>query len=401
MRLSYKHTRFACYFAAVTSAIVNNFTPLLFAVLSDEFGITLEELGLLVTVNFVVQICMDLVGAKFADKIGYRRVMLLSQSLQAVGFLLLGILPFVFENHYVGLMISAVLYAMGSGFNEVIRSPIFEALPSDDKSSKMSFMHSFYCWGSMLVIIMSTLYFAVFGIENWRYLAFIWAGFSAIGALMFVKVPIVTLCEEAEVVPTGKLFSMKLFWVLVVLMICSGAAELSMSQWSSMFVEKGLGISKTLGDIIGPCMFAFSMGLSRLFYGKFGNRIDLIKFIMFSSALCILSYIMTAAISNSIIAIIGCALCGFSVGIMWPGVTSLAAHKCPEGGTPMFGYLAMAGDIGCSAGPGIVGFIASAVKVSATEYDSLRAGLLSVAVFPIIMLVFVIIMKKMSLTNDK
>lgn len=401
MKLSYKHTRGACYFAAITSAIVNNFTPLLFAVLNDELGITFEELGLLVTVNFIVQICMDFVGARFADRIGYRRVMLLSQSLQAVGLFALGILPFVFRNHYMGLMISAILYAMGSGFNEVIRSPIFEALPSEDKSSKMSFMHSFYCWGCMLVIIMSTLYFALFGIENWRYLAFIWAGFSVIGTLMFIRVPIVPLHAENESIPAGKLFSMKLFWILVVLMICSGAAELSMSQWSSMFVEKGLGISKTLGDIIGPCMFALSMGLSRLFYGKFGNRIDLIRFIIISSALCVLSYIMTAAISNSIIAIAGCALCGFSVGIMWPGVTSLAAHKCPEGGTPMFGYLAMAGDIGCSAGPGIVGFVASAVRLSASEYDSLRAGLLSVVVFPIIMLVFVIIMKKMRFTKEK
>ena len=400
MKLTYQHTRYACYLASVTSAIVNNFTPLLFVVLSDEFGISLEQLGLLVTINFLVQISMDVFGARFADKIGYRKVMLMSQSLEMTGLAALGILPFVFENHYIGLLLSAILYAMGSGLNEVIGSPILEALPSEHKSAQMSFMHSFYCWGSMLVIIMSTLYFALFGIENWRYLSFIWAGFPLVGTVLFSMVPIASLKNENENISAKQLFSKKLFWVFVVLMICSGAAELSMSQWSSMFVEKGLEISKTLGDIIGPCMFALTMGISRLFYGKFGDRIDLTKYIVMSSALCILSYIMTAAVSNSIVAIAGCALCGFSVGIMWPGVISLAAHKCPEGSTPMFGYLAMAGDIGCSLGPGIVGFIASAVR-SANEYDGLRYGLLSVVFFPIIMFVFVIILKNMRLAKEK
>ncbi len=400
MVLTYKHTRYACYTASLTSAIINNFTPLLFVTLSDTFGITTDKLGLLVTVNFVVQILMDWTGARYADKVGYRTTMLISQSLQALGMVALGTFPYVMPDPYIGLICAVVMYAMGGGLNEAISSPIFEALPTDDDSSKLSIMHSFYCWGSMLVVIVSALYFWIFGVENWRFLAYGWACFSVIGVIMFAKVPIVTFAEETEKISARKLFSRKLFWVFLVLMVCSGSAELAVSQWASMFVEKGLGVSKTLGDVIGPCLFALAMGISRVIYGMYSSKWDLSKFIMLSTVLCIISYIMIAVVPNTAVAVLGCALCGFSVGVMWPGVISLAAQKMPEGGTPMFGFLAMGGDVGCSAGPYIVGLVAAATK--ANEYDSLRSGLLTVTVFPILLVVFMIILvKSRSVRTDK
>lgn len=400
MKLTYKHTRYACYATSFTSAIINNFTPLLFATLSETFGITTDKLGLLVTVNFVTQILMDLIGAKFAEKIGCRRIMLISQSLQVVGLAALGTLPFVFGNSYVGLVIAVIMYAMGGGLNEAICSSIFEALPTDDDSSKLSIMHSFYCWGSMVVVIVSALYFWAFGVENWRYLAYGWSAFCLISVFMFSVVPIVTFAENTEKLSTGKLFSKKLFWIFLILMLCSGSAELAVSQWASMFAEKGLGISKTLGDIIGPCLFAFTMGLSRVIYGIYSSRWKLTKFIMISTVLCIISYAMISMVPDNTVAILGCALCGFSVGVMWPGVISLAAQKMPEGGTPMFGFLAMAGDVGCSVGPYIVGLIAAASH-DPSEYDALRSGLFTVALFPIILLVFIIILQNMRSLKER
>lgn len=400
MKLNYKHTRYACYFASVTSAIVNNFTPLLFVTLRDSFGISLEQLGFIVTINFVVQMLMDFMGAKYADRIGYRYLMIMAQALQSIGLLLLGILPFVLENHYAGLIIATILFGMGSGFNEVIRTPIFEAIPGDDKSSRMSFMHSFYCWGSMLVIIASTVFFSVFGIENWRYLAYIWAATSVVVLLMFVKVPIAVLNADSETVSLKKLFKNKLFIIFILMMICSGTLDVAMGQWSSMFVEKGLGISKSLGDIIGPCMFAFAMGLSRTFYGKFGSKMDLIKFMSVSCILCFISYLMTTLSSSTFVAVLGCALCGFSVGITWPGVMSISSEMCPEGGTPMFGYLAFAGDIGCSVGPSMVGLVAAATR-STNEYQSLRMGLLSIIVFAVIMLFCIFKLQRIRIKSKK
>ena len=400
MKLNYKHTRYACYLASITSAIVNNFTPLLFVTFSDTFGISLEQLGFIVTANFVIQMCVDFFGAKYADKIGYRQLMLLSQLLQAIGLVSLGILPFIMSDHYWGIIISTILFGMGSGFNEVIRSPIFEAIPGDEKSAQMSFMHSFYSWGSMLVIIVSTVYFAVFGIENWRFLTYLWASISVLTFIVFIKVPIAVLNEGSQTVSLKKLFSLKLFWILIIMMICSGALEIAMGQWSSMFVEKGLGISKSLGDIIGPCMFAFTMAIARTFYGKFGNKINLIRFMTVSCVLCIISYLMTSLSASKIISVAGCALCGFSVGIMWPGIMSISSEKCPEGGTPMFGYLAFAGDIGCSIGPYIVGIVANSMN-SASEYESLRAGLLSVIVFAVVMLILMFVARKEHTNKQK
>ncbi len=395
MKLNYEHTRRCCYLAAVTCAIVNFYISLLFVTFRDTFGVTLEQLGFLATVNFVIQIFVDYLGAKLADRIGYRAVMIMSQLFQGVGFILLATLPYMMSAKYAALIISTIIYGIGSGLNEIVRNPIIEALPGDNKASKMSLLHSFYCWGCVIIIVFSALFFGLVGIDNWRYLTIGWSLVSFVCAVLFIKAPIAPLIAESKKsLSVKELITDKLFLVMLVLMLCSGAEEMALSQWVSMFVEKGLGISKTLGDLVGPCLFAIAMGVERTIFGKIGHKLDLLKSIIICSVLCIISYCLTTLFESPIIAIIGCILCGFSVGIMWPGVTSLATKYIPEGGTLLFGFISLFGDLGCAVGPALVGVVAGKV-INASEYDALRTGIFSGIIFPVLMLVFSLILLKM------
>lgn len=378
----------ASYLGYITQAIVNNFAPLLFVTFQKSFDISLEKIGYLVTVNFCIQLFVDFIAAKFVDKIGYRISIVAAHLFAGTGLILMGVLPFAFADQYMGLICAIVFYSIGGGLIEVLISPIVEACPTDKKSAAMSLLHSFYCWGHVAVILLTTLFFVTAGIDNWRILSALWAVIPLANAVYFCFVPINTLVDCEKSAPIKELFKSKLFWILILLMICSGASEQGMSQWSSAFAETGLKVSKTLGDLLGPCMFAVMMGVSRVFYAAFSGRLKLMKFISVSCVFCVIGYLVSALSPVPALALVGCRICGLSVGILWPGVFSLAAERAPTGGTAMFALLALAGDLGCSSGPTLVGIVSSAFN------DNLRAGFLAAIAFPVALIIGIMMLKR-------
>lgn len=386
----YQKTIYACFTGYIVQAIVNNFVPLLFLTFISEYDIPLSMITMLVSINFVVQLLVDALSVPVIERIGYRASMIIGQLTVVVGFISLTILPEVMPDPFVGILISVMLYAIGGGVLEVLVSPIVEACPTKNKEKTMSLLHSFYCWGHVGVVVISTLFFYIFGIENWRVMAVIWAAIPLINSIVFTKVPIATLVEEGKGLTIKELFKDKIFWVLVILMICAGASEQAVSQWSSTFAEKALNVDKVIGDLAGPMLFAICMGLARVFYSKYGHKIKLQKFILWCSGLCVVSYLIISLVPIPAIGFIGCGLCGMSVGIMWPGTFSVAASTIKGGGTAMFAFLALAGDVGCASGPGVVGFISGMFN------DDLRKGILAAIVFPVIMIAGLILFKKFS-----
>ena len=385
----YNKTITACFAGYIVQAAVNNFTPLLFLFFQRNYDILLSQITLLVTFNFGIQLLVDLLSVGFVDKIGYRISMVAAHVLAAAGLILLTVLPEMLPSPFAGILIAVMIYAVGGGLLEVLVSPVVEACPSDNKEKAMSMLHSFYCWGHAGVVLISTLFFYTAGIENWKILAVIWALIPIANAFAFTKVPIAPLMEEGE---TGlrlkELFKIKVFWVLLIMMICAGASEQAVSQWASTLAEKGLGISKTAGDLAGPMAFAVLMGTSRLFYGKYGDRIHLEKFMIYSSCLCILSYLGISLIPVPLLSLAACAVCGMSVGIMWPGTFSKASAALPRGGTAMFAFLALGGDVGCSGGPTVVGMVSGVLG------DDLKKGVLAAVLFPLILLIGIILCRK-------
>ncbi len=388
MKSKYQKTLIACYLGFITQAITANFTPLLFLTFHRTYQISLGRIAFISTAFFFTQLLVDLFCAKYVDRIGYRRSVIASEVFSASGLIGLAFLPSLLPDPYVGILISVIIYAMGSGLIEVLVSPIVEACPFDNKESVMSLLHSFYCWGSVGVILLSTIFFAIFGIENWRILACIWALIPLYNTFNFISCPIESLTEEGEGLSIRQLCHIPIFWIALVLMVCAGASEISMAQWVSAYVESALGISKSIGDIIGPCLFAVMMGTSRSFYGKYGEKIDLMKFMIGSGALCLVCYLLSALAPLPFLNLVGCAVCGFSVGIMWPGTISIASKKIPLGGTAMFALLAMAGDLGGSVGPGIVGF------VTQNANDNLKVGMLAGCVFPTVLVLSVLLLRR-------
>ena len=384
---NYEYTIYACYFGYITQAIVNNFVPLLFLTFQSQYAIPLNKIGLLVTINFGVQLLVDFLAAKYIDAIGYRRAIVLAHVFCAVGLAGLGILPEILEP-YSGIIVSIICYAIGGGILEVLVSPIVEACPTKRKEATMSLLHSFYCWGHVFVVLMSTLYFTLVGIEHWKLLACLWAIIPLANAIYFLIVPIAKPVEEGFGMSMTALFKNKMFWVLFLLMLCAGASEQSMSQWASAFAESGLKVSKTVGDLAGPCLFAVFMGTSRALYAKFSEKLPLSNAMIGSSLLCIGCYVVASISPYPIFGLLGCAVCGFSVGIMWPGTFSLASVSLPTGGTAMFALLALAGDLGCSLGPTLVGTIAEVFDAN------LKIGIFSAIVFPIVLGVVIFTMLK-------
>lgn len=381
MKFSYKKTMYACFVGYIVQAVVNSFVPLLFVTFQETYQIPLAQITLLITVNFVVQLLVDMLSAGFIDRIGYRASVVLAHIFAAAGLALLTILPEVLPDPFVGILMAVFVYAIGGGLIEVLISPIIEACPTDNKESAMSLLHSFYCWGCTGVVLISTIFFTIFGISNWKILTLLWTILPLANMLLFTKVPIYSLQEEGDKgMNLGELFREKMFWILMLMMVCSGAAEQSVSQWASTFAEKGLGITKSVGDLVGPMLFSILMGLSRLLYGKYGEKLDLDRFMKFSCVLCILSYLCIAFIPVPMVELLGCGLCGFSVGILWPGTFSKAAAALRRGGTLLFAMLALAGDLGCSGGPTLVGFVSSGLG------DNLRLGIFAGIIFPILLL---------------
>ena len=387
---SYQRTIYACFIGYVVQAIVNNFVPLLFITFQNTYRIPLAQITMLITINFLIQLAVDLLSAGFIDRIGYRASILMAHVFSGAGLLLLTILPELFDP-FLGISISVGVYAVGGGLIEVLVSPIMEATPSDNKEKAMSLLHSFYCWGSVGVVFLSTLFFALFGTSNWKILALLWTLIPMANFLLFARAPISSLSEDGEKgMSLRELMSQKIFWPLILMMLCAGASEQSVSQWASTFAELGLGVSKTIGDLAGPMSFSILMGLSRTFYGKYGEKINLDSFMKYSSLLCVVSYLCIALIPIPAVNLIGCSVCGLSVGIMWPGTFSKAAAGIKRGGTLMFALLALAGDLGCSAGPTLAGMISSHLQ------DNLRAGILAAVIFPILLLGGLFLYRKLS-----
>ena len=381
MAKNYEKTIRACFIGYIVQAIVNNFAPLLFITFQTTYDIPLAQITTLITINFALQLMTDLAAAYFTDKIGYRASVLIAHTMAALGLIGLAVFPSVMPSPFVGLVMAVVLYAIGGGLLEVIVSPMVEACPSEHKDRTMSMLHSFYCWGSVGVILVSTLVFWLFVIQNWRILAALWAIVPIANGIAFINVPIISMEESTgESTPMSQLFKIKMFWIFIVLMCCAGASELVISQWASAFAEKALGISKSLGDLLGPTLFAVLMGLSRVIYGKYGDKIGLDRMMILSCALCVIAYLMIALFDSAVIGLTGIAISGFAVGIMWPGTYSKAAGVMKGGGTAMFAFLALAGDLGCTSGPTFAGWTAAVFG------DNLKVGILCATVFPAVML---------------
>lgn len=377
----YGHTIYASYLGYITQAIVNNFAPLLFLTFAKDYHLTLDKITLITTINFAVQLLVDLLSARLMDKIGYRAGVVMAHLFAAAGLTGMAFFPMLFSDGYMGLLLAVVLYAVGGGIIEVLVSPIVEACPTEKKEAAMSLLHSFYCWGHVGVVILSTAFFACFGIGNWRILAVLWALVPLVNSVYFFMVPLYPIADGQEQMSLKGLFGKKVFWLLMVIMVCAGASEQAMSQWASSFAESALHVSKTVGDLAGPCTFALLMGASRAIYGKCSDKIPLKKMMMGSAALCIVCYVIAIFAGSPVMGLAGCALCGFSVGIFWPGTFSMAALHLPGAGTAMYALMALAGDIGCSAGPTVVGMVADA------NGDSLKTGLLAAMFFPVVILV--------------
>ncbi len=389
IRTSYRHTIYACYLGYITQAVVNMFPPLLFLIFQDTFSVSLTQITSLVTINFCVQIAVDLIAGKISDRIGYRPMAVFAHFIAIVGLSGFAWLPGVFADPYVGLLICIILNAIGGGLDEVLISPIVEACPDDqNKETAMGLLHSFYCWGVVGVVVLTTLFLSAFGKGSWRIICLLWAIVPLVDMLYFTLVPIRQMNEGGVGMSYRDLVKNGTFWLMVILMITAGASEQAMAQWASAFAEKGLGVSKTMGDLLGPCMFAVLMGTARVIYAKNAPKIDSLKTIMISGALCICSYLIAVFAPHPVLSLVGCAICGFSVGIFWPGFFSIAAVRLPRGGTALFALLAFAGDVGCSGGPTLVGLISSA------NGDNLKVGLLWAIVFPAVLILTCMVLKK-------
>ena len=373
----YEHTIYASYLGYITQAIINNFAPLLFLTFSHDYNLTLDKITFITTLNFAVQLVIDLLAAKYVDRIGYRPCVVAAHVFSFIGLISMAVLPELLPNSYIGLLFAVVCYAIGGGLIEVLISPIVEACPTEKKDAAMSLLHSFYCWGHVAVVLCSTLFFQHCGIGNWKLLACIWALVPLANTIYFMLVPLYPIVSGHERIPVRQMIKQKAFWLLMIIMVCAGASEQAMSQWASAFAESGLKVSKTVGDLAGPCAFAILMGTARAIYGKYSERIPLKKMMIACSILCILCYLTAALSVNPFIGLIGCAICGFSVGIFWPGTFSTAAVALPNTGTAMYALMALAGDVGCSAGPSVVGFIANA------NDNNLKLGLIFAIVFPV------------------
>ncbi len=388
MKKNYRKTLIACYLGFITQAIAANFTPLLFLKFHKDYGIPLGKIALIPTVFFLTQLLIDVFCARFVDRIGYRLSVVVSEAASALGLVGLAVLPELFPDPFAGILLSVLIYAIGSGLIEVLVSPIVEACPFEHKDAVMSMLHSFYCWGCVGVILLSTVFFALFGIGHWRLLAVLWSLIPLYNIFNFATCPIERLTEEGEGMTIGSLLRTPFFWIAILLMVCAGASELSMAQWASAFVESALGFSKTMGDLIGPCLFAVAMGISRVIYGKYGEKMNLHLFMIGSGILCFVCYLVTALSAVPLLGLAGCVLCGFSVGILWPGTISITSPRLPQGGTALFALLAMAGDLGGASGPSLVGI------VTQHSGDQMQSGMLAGSIFPLLLIAALLLISR-------
>lgn len=408
---NFKNTVFACYRGYITQGIVNNLSPLFFVLFQNKFGISYSLISALILCNFVTQVITDMLSVKYVDRIGYRKSAVIAHALAFLGLVMQGTLPNVLPAPYVGLVLATIVNGVGGGLIEVIISPIVDSCPGDAKASAMSLLHSFYCWGQVGVVLITTLLLRLIGEDFWFIIPILWSLLPLYNLFRFLKVPLMPTVPEEEKTPLKTLFTSKIFLVALLLMLCAGASELAMSQWSSLFAERALGVTKVIGDLLGPCLFAVFMGIGRTIYGVWGEKIHLTGAMVFCAALCILCYLGTALFENPWLSLLSCALCGFSVSLMWPGTFSLTSAAYPKGGTAMFGILAVLGDVGCSVGPALMGAVSGAVSGNATIAESfpnltadqlgLKSGMLFSAVFPAFILIGVLLLTRFHKAANK
>lgn len=385
---NYRKTQLACYLGFVTQAISANFAPLLFMIFYRTYGITFADLALIPLAFYVTQLVVDFLCAKFVDAIGYRKSIVISEITSAAGLAMLSFVPDLLPKPFIGILLCVIIYAIGSGLIEVLCSPIIEACPFENKESMMSLLHSFYCWGAVGTVLLSTLFFTLFGTEHWRILACLWSLVPLYNIWNFATCPIEPIVEEGQGMMIHELLQNSIFWILVLLMVGAGASEIAMAQWASAFAESSLGVSKTTGDLLGPCGFAVFMGISRMLYGRYGEKVDLSNFMIASGLLCLISYLLAALAKQPFMGLLGCMMCGFSVGIMWPGSISISASRLPKGGTALFAFLALAGDLGGAEAPAIVGY------VSQMFGGSIQNGILAGICFPVLLVICIILLKR-------
>ena len=386
MKRDYDLTIRVCFVTCVVQAVVINFAPLLFVMFSREFGLPMSSLTALISVNFGIQLVIDASSVFFLQRLGYKGAMLLSHICCSAGLLLLPILPVKLSNSFVGLIIPTLLYGIGAGLIEVIVSPIVESCPIENSETTMSLLHAFYSWGYAAVVLLSTAFFAVFGISRWQILTLIWAMIPLVNMLLITRAPMPPVTRiEGGMSGIGRLFKTPAFLLALVMMICSGGSEQAVCQWSSAFAESALGVSKTMGDLLGPTFFAITMGIARTLFGKLGGKLDLGKCMLGSSALCIVCYLTLSFSRAPVLSLVACGMTGFACGIFWPGTLSMISDRITNGGSAMFSLLALAGDIGCNVGPSFAGAVASA------KGDDLRAGLSAATVLPVVMFICVLL----------
>ena len=397
---NFKYTITASFLGYITQAIMLNFPPLLFVFFGTEFGISPIQITVLISSNFILELLVDVIASRYAENWGYRKLVICADAFGILGLVTMALVPAIFSGNSVfyGLMVSMMLCGIGGGLMEVLISPIVEACPTKNKAGFMSLLHSFYCWGQFAVVLLSTLFFRLAGIDKWPIIACLWTIVPLIGLILFTFAPINHLVEDGKGARLGGLLKNGTFWIFLVMMLCAGASELTMSQWASYFAESALGVEKWVGDLLGPCMFALTMALTRVFYAKVSERLKLDTAILISAIICVATYVLAIISNNPILSLIGCATCGVGCGVLWPATYSLASQRIPNGGVLMFGVLALLGDGGCLVGPTIAGSISSLFN------DDIRVGFLVALVFPIFMAISsltLVLKRKKGSSNQK
>lgn len=390
--MTYKHTLHSCYLAYVTQAAVVNLAPILFVIFQTEFGLTYQQIGALSLINFLTQLSIDAVAIKTLDKVGYRPAAIGCCACCTLGFLLLAICPAIWPGEFFALCLPVIVYAVGGGLAEVIVSPIADSLPLENKEGSMALVHGAYSWGQAAVVLVSTCTLAIIGHARWQWLPLIWAILPLYNLFRFCRVPLMPTIPDEHRTPLRDLLKNGTLWLFLLVMLCAGASEVAMSQWSSLFAEKALGVNKVLGDIAGPCLFAVFMGLGRIGFGKFGTKWKLSRILLLCALLAIVCYLLTAFFPHPIISLTACALTGLAVSLMWPGTVSLSAAAFPLGGAALFAFLALFGDLGCSVGPWLTGVVSDAVSVSNSDM-ALRIGLAAGTIFPLTLFVTLFFLK--------
>lgn len=386
----------------IIQALIINFPPILFLHFSTTYGIPLSKITFLVIINFACQFCLDMLSAIFAKHLSYKVMIVASNILAALGLASYAFLPEILPNAYLGLVIATLISAMGSGLIEVIANPIMQSCPKPKKNFSMGFLHSFYCWGALGVVLISTLLLLWTGMGSWKLLALLWALIPAVNTVIFLVSPMNQPSAELEETSSlSKLVKTKMFWLFIFIMILGGACEQAMAQWASAFAETVLTeinivpeSAKLFGDLLGPCFFALTMALSRMIYPKVCEKYDLRRVMILSSILCAICYAVAAITQNPFVSLIGCGVCGFSVGIMWPGTLDLAGKTCTFVGTALFAMLSLAGDLGCLTGPALIGFTADILG------GNLKAGMTAAILLPSLLTVILLLFKAKPQKNN-